>query len=82
MKFGFNFGCLAKGAQEQAKEQGLFLKREGFFDDAIHAMNILRINGILADSEYDKCCKRLMKEITKNVSRLTDGVTDQQEVGG
>ena len=70
MKIGFNFGCLAKGIQEQAKEQGVFVKREDFFDNAIYSMNLLRVNGILADSEYDKCCKRLMKEITKNASSI------------
>jgi len=76
MNVGFNFGALSDEMQIQAKEQGFSLKRAGFFDDAKRSLNLLRINGILSDSEYDKCCKRMMKKITKNLSRLTDDVPD------
>lgn len=82
MNIGFNFGALADSLQEQAKAQGFFLKREGFFQEAKHSINLLRINGFLSDSECDKAIKRLMKEITKNLSRLTSGVADGQEAHG
>lgn len=67
MNVGFSFGALAPDITAQAEEQGLTLKRGEFFNESKRSLNLLRINEIISDSEYDRACKRMLKLICKNI---------------
>ena len=70
-----SFGALAKPLNKQLKEQGyefedidIEQKMEKYKD----AINILRINRLIVNSECDKIYNRFMNKIIKNIVKLEE----------
>lgn len=67
-EIGFQHGALCDSYEKQANEQGFTLgEKAELFDKIGYAYNLLRIHGILSDSESDKACKRLQKKLVNSV---------------
>lgn len=68
---GFRHGALAPRYEEQANEQGFTLGEQAeLFDDIAHAYNTLRLEGYLTDKQEDAICKKIQKNLVKNLTPL------------
>ena len=70
MEIGFYHGALADDYEKQANEQGFTLGNKAeLFKDIKHSYNMLRVHGYLTDSHADSICKKIQKDLVKNLSR-------------
>lgn len=68
---GFSHGALSDTYEKQANEQGFTLgKKAEFFDEIAFAYNLLRIHGYLTDSQADMVCKKIQKNLVKNLQPI------------
>ena len=81
MNVGFSYGFFGDKLETQANKQGFTLGDKADFAEQLRdALNILRIESILTDSQCDKAYPRLQKFVVKNLKRLPDKeVSDEQQ---
>lgn len=73
MEVGFRHGALCDSYEKQANEQGFTLGDQAeLFDKVKFSYNILRIHGYLIDSQADMVCKKIQKQLVKNLKPLED----------
>lgn len=71
MKVGFYHGALSDSYEKQANEQGYTLgDKAEMFDKIAFSYNMLRIHGFLSDSEADKVCQRIQKNLVKSIKKM------------
>ena len=71
MEVGFRHGAMCGGYEKQANEQGFTLgEKAELFDKIGFSYNLLRIHGYLTDSQADMVCKKIQKNLVKNLSRI------------
>lgn len=74
---GFYHGALCDRYEKQANEQEYTLgEKAELFDKIGDAYNLLRIHGILSDSESDNVCKRLQKKLVNSVKIMNGDGND------
>lgn len=68
---GFYHGALSDNYEKQANEQGYTLGEEAEkFNKIWYAYNMLRLHGYLTDSQADSVCKKIQKDLARNVKTL------------
>jgi hypothetical protein len=68
---GFYHGAFADSYEKQANEQGYTLgDKAEMFDKIAFSYNMLRIHGLLTDSESNKVRQRIQKNLASSVKRL------------
>lgn len=68
MEIGFHHGALRKSYEEQANEQGFTLgEKAELFEKIGRSYNMLRVHGYLTDSQADSVCKKIQKNLIKNL---------------
>ena len=67
---GFRYGVLSDKLSEQAKEQGYELDEAERLEEFRYALNLLRIHGILTDSQCDKAYPRLQKMVVRRLKPI------------
>ena len=73
-EIGFYHGALADSYEKQANEQGFTLgDKAELFDKIADSYNMLRIHGYLTDKQADSICKKIQKNLVKNVKRIKVG---------
>lgn len=73
MEVGFRHGALCDSYEKQANEQGFTLgDRAELFDEIAFSYNLLLIHGYLTDSQADSVCKKIQKQLVKNLKPLED----------
>lgn len=78
MEVGFRHGALCDSYEKQANEQGFTLgDKAELFDKIAFSYNLLRIHGYLTDSQTDMICKKIQKQLVKNLKTLGGGVSDR-----
>ena len=71
MEVGFRHGALCDSYEKQANEQGFTLgDKAELFDKVAYSYNLLRIRGYLTDSQADMICKKIQKQLVKNLKPL------------
>lgn len=71
MKVGFHHGALSDSYEKQAQEQGFTLgDKAELFDKIGYSYNMLRIHGYITESQADNICKKIQKNLVKNIKRL------------
>lgn len=71
MEVGFRHGALCGSYEKQANEQGFTLgEKEELFDKIGFSYNLLRIHGYLTDGQADMVCKKIQKNLVKNLQRV------------
>lgn len=71
MEVGFRHGAMCDSYEKQANEQGFTLGGKAeLFEKIGFSYNLLRIHGYLTDSQADMICKKIQKNIVKNLSRI------------
>ena len=75
MKLKLSLGALADPIAEQLEAQGYEIDDELalHIERSVECANYLRINGYMANGEYDKVARRIMKTITKHAKPLEGG---------
>lgn len=68
----FSFGALSDKLSEQYKRQGYELKNAEKWDELVHSTVMLHIHGILTDTEYDECRKKILKKYKDNCAESID----------
>lgn len=68
----FSFGVLSDKLSEQYKRQGYELKNAEKWDELVHSTVMLHIHGILTDSRYDECRKKILKKYKDNCVESID----------
>lgn len=68
----FRFGALADKFSNQCVLQGYELKNAGMWDDLVHCTIMLHLHGILTDSRYNECLKRILKDCKKDLVKIGD----------
>ena len=68
----FRFGALADKFSKQCMLQGYELKNAEMWDDLVHCTIKLHIHGILTDSRYNECLKRILKDYKKDLVKIGD----------
>ena len=70
-QIGFAHGALADSYEQQANEQGYTLGNDvELFDKIRFSYNMLRIHGLVTDSEADKITHRIHKKLAKTVKPI------------
>ena len=78
MEVGFRHGALCDSYEKQANEQGFTLgDKAELFDKIAFSYNLLRIHGYLTDSQTDMICKKIQKQLVKNLKTLGGGASDR-----
>lgn len=73
MEVGFRHGALCDSYEKQANEQGFTLgDKAELFDKVAYSYNFLMIHGYLTDSQADMVCKKIQKQLVKNLKTLED----------
>ena len=71
MEIGFRHGALCGSYEEQANEQGFTLgDKAEIFDEIAYAYQLLWFHGYLTDNQVDVICKKLQKQLVKNLKPL------------
>lgn len=71
MEVGFHHGALCDSYEKQANEQGFTLgDKAELFDKISFSYNMLRIHGYLTDKQADIVCKKIQKQLIKNLKPL------------
>ena len=71
MNVEFRHGALCDSYEKQANEQGFTLgEKAELFDKIGFSYNLLRIHGYLTDSQADMVCKKIQKNLFKNLQRV------------
>lgn len=71
MEVGFRHGAMCDSYEKQANEQGFTLgEKAELFEEIGFSYNLLRIHGYLTDSQADMICKKIQKNLVKNLSRI------------
>lgn len=71
MEVGFYHGAFSDSYEEQANKQGFTLgDKVKLFEDVKHSYNMLRIHGYLTDNQADSVCKKIQKNLVKNLKQL------------
>lgn len=68
---GFRHGAMADSYEKQANEQGYTLgDKAEVFDKIAFSYNMLRIHGYFTESQEESVCKKIQKNIIKNLKPL------------
>ena len=68
----FCHGALGGSYEKQANEQGYTLgDKADTFDKIAFSYNMLRIHGYLTESQAESVCKKIQKNIIKNLKPLS-----------
>ena len=68
MEVGFRHGALCDSYEKQANKQGFTLEDKAeLFDKIAFSYNMLRIHGFLTDKQADIVCKKIQKQLIKNL---------------
>lgn len=71
MEVGFRHGALCDSYEKQANEQGFTLgDKAELFDKIAYSYNMLWIHGYLTDGQADMVCKKIQKNLIKNLKLL------------
>lgn len=71
MEIGFRHGALCDSYEKQANEQGFTLgDKAELFNKIRFSYNMLWIHGYLTDSQADMVCKKIQKQLVKNLKPL------------
>lgn len=71
MEIKFGHGALCDRYEQQANRQGFTLgDKEELFDKVKYSYNFLWVHGYLTDSQADTICKKIQKQIIKNLKPL------------
>ncbi len=71
MEVGFRHGAMCDSYEKQANEQGFTLgEKAELFEKIGFSCNLLRIHGYLTDSQTDMICKKIQKNLVKNLLRI------------
>ena len=71
MEVGFYHGALSDNYEKQANDQGFTLgDKAKLFEDIKHSYNMLRLHGYLTDNQADSVCRKIQKNLVKNLKRL------------
>lgn len=68
-----NFSVWADDVDKQIKKQGFLFKDARYrklYKDFKFSLNLLRLNGMLSDTECQKVCNRIMKKLAKDVMQV------------
>ncbi len=72
MEVGFRHGALSDSYEKQANDQGFTLgDKAELFEKIGFSYNLLRIHGYLTDSQADMVCKKIQKNLVKNLRRVS-----------
>ena len=66
----FSFGALSDKFSEQCERQGYRLNNADKWDKLVHYTIMLYIHGILTDSRYDECLKRILKSYKYDLEEI------------
>ena len=66
----FNFGAMSDKFSEQCERQGYRLNNADKWDKLVHYTIMLYIHGILTDSRYDECLKRILKSYKYDLEEI------------
>ena len=70
-EIGFYHGALADSYEKQANEQGYTLGHNAkLFDRIGHSYNMLRMHGLLTDSQAESVCQKIQKKLVVNLKPL------------
>ncbi|MCD8198227.1 MAG: hypothetical protein LUE24_13865 [Lachnospiraceae bacterium] len=73
----FRHGALCPSYEEQANEQGLTLGDEAnYFDKIADAYNLLRMEGLLTDSQEAMICQKIQKKLAASVKLMEESGED------
>lgn len=73
MEVGFYHGALGDNYEKQANKQGFTLgDKVELFEKIGYSYNMLYIHGYLTDSQADMVCKKIQKNLVKNLKKLGD----------
>lgn len=71
MEVGFRHGAMCDSYEKQANEQGFTLgEKAKLFEKIGFSYNLLRMHGYLTDSQADMVCKKIQKNLMKNLSTI------------
>lgn len=69
-QMGIRFGALAPAISAQLRAQKFEADNVELLDKLKHSLDMIRVHGLLADSEYDRVCKRFVKLIMGAARRI------------
>lgn len=73
MEVGFRHGTMCDSYEKQANEQGFTLgEKTELFDKIGFSYNLLRMHGYLTDSQADMICKKIQKNLVKNIKPIKE----------
>lgn len=68
---GFRHGAMCDGYEKQANEQGYTLgNKVELLEKLGFSYNLLRIHGLLTESQADSVCKKIQKKLVENIKPL------------
>lgn len=71
-EIGFHHGAFADTYEKQANEQGYTLgEKAEVFDKIAFSYNMLRIHGYFTDKQEESVCKKIQKNLVRNLKPLT-----------
>lgn len=68
-QIGIRFGALAPMVSAQLKDQELEADNPELLDRLKRSLDMIRVHGLLADSEYDRVCRRFLKLIMETARK-------------
>ena len=75
METGFRHGALCDSYEKQANDQGFTLGNAAeLFDRIAHSYNMLRIRGYLTDGQAYMVCRKIQKDLIKNLKPLKETI--------
>lgn len=79
-ELGISFGCMADPISDQLERQGYTISESDAkrIHGLVHALNMVRIHGLVSDSTCDTARQRLLKDILKCIKPL-DMVENREE---
>ena len=81
MEVGFRHGTLCDSYEKQANKQGFTLEDKAeLFDKIAFSYNMLRIHGFLTDKQADIVCKKIQKQIIKNLKPLEKNASLKKQI--
>lgn len=79
MEVGFRHGELCDSYEKQANEQGFTLgDKAELFNEIAFSYNSLQIHGYLTDKQADMICKKIQKQLVKNLKPLGGEASDKR----
>lgn len=73
MEIGFYHGALSDDYEKQANEQGFTLgDKAEFFESVKRSFLMLKLHGYLTDSQADSVCKKIQKNLARNIKKIVE----------